>query len=148
MSGFYAGFTVDGDPEEILRFKRKMFRMYDETLEQYAGYDENLYDAIIDFTAISPELTKEREELERKFPGAYSPEYLGYEVDYSDYDDGIFWFQFTIDSDFPIDLFEAIAAEFPSLVFSGSAYEETHEFEYEGDFNGNHPWRRARLKWS
>lgn len=143
MSYFYVGFNVEGDADEIKRFKGMMFRTFDESKNVYGPFVDSKQTAIIDFTAICPKLTAEREALERRYPGAYSPEYLGYDVDYSDYPDGTFWFQFTIDGDFPTALFEAIAAEFPTLVFSGSAYSDYTEpeiIQYIGTFNGDTPW--------
>ncbi|WP_296722373.1 hypothetical protein [Erythrobacter sp.] len=147
MSGFYAAFNVTGDGTEIRRFKEKMFRSYDEYRGEYGPYRGSDSSVIIDFTAACPKLTAERIALEKKWPRAYSPELRGYDVDQADYEDGEFWFQFTVDGEFPVAAFEAIAAEFPSLHFSGSAYEETHEFEYEGEFNGDQPWQRAKLNW-
>lgn len=95
-------------------------------------------------------MTAKRQALERKHPGAYSPEYRGYDVDYTDYRDGTFWSQFTIDADFQTELFEAIAAEFSTLVFSGSAYDDPTEpdrTEYIGTFNGDEPWGPGKIDW-
>lgn len=147
MSTFYAGFNVSGDSKEIKRFKEKLFRSFDDEAQDYGPYCENSWDLIIDFTAICPKLTARRIALEQRCPAVYSPEHRGYDVDRTDCEDGSFWFQFTIDSDFPAALFEAIAVEFPTLLFSGSAYEDTHEFEYAGEFNGDHPWCRSKLDW-
>lgn len=127
MSGFYAGFNVAGNHEEIQRFKNIMFRTYDESKGGYGPFVHSNESVIIDFTAICPKLTAEREALERKYPGAVSPQYRGDDVDYLDCEDGWFWFQFTIDGGFPAALFEAIAVEFPTLVFSGSAYDDPTE---------------------
>lgn len=147
MSGFYAGFNIDGDLEEIERFKKMMFRSFDEAKGGYGPFMDSGEDVIIDFTAICPKLTAEREALERCHPGAYAPDYRGYHVDHADYDDGTFWFQFTIDGEVPVKLFEAIAAEFPSLLFSGSAYDEPGGEEFAGTFNGDEPWGPAKLSW-
>jgi hypothetical protein len=147
MSGFYAGFNVEGDPEEIGRFKRKMFRSFDEKKNAYGPFVDSEQPVIIDFTAICPELSAEREALERRYPGAYLSEYLGYHVDHVDYTRERFWFQFTIDGEVPVSLFEAIAAEFPTLLFSGSAYDEAGDEEFGGTFNGDEPWGPKKLEW-
>jgi len=44
--------------------------------------------------------------------------------------------------------FQAIAAEFPSLVFSGSAHEENHEFELMGESNGANNWGEGKIRWT
>lgn len=150
MAGFYAGFHVEGDIEEIQRFKNLMLRTYDESKGGYGPFVDSNEPVIIDFTAICPKLTAKREALERKCPGAYSPDYLGYDVDYYDFEDGSFWFQFTIDADFPTALFEKIAAEFPTLIFFGSAYDDPTEpdaTEYVGTFNGDTPWGLGKINW-
>lgn len=147
MSGFYAGFNVEGDPKEIERFKRMMLRSFDKDKNCYGPFVDGDQSAIIDFTAICPRLTMEREALERRYPGAYMPEYRGYDVDHADYQGGRFWFQFTIDGEIPVELFEYIASEFPTLLFSGSAYDEPGGEEFSGTFNGDKPWGPAKLEW-
>ncbi|WP_296722369.1 hypothetical protein [Erythrobacter sp.] len=147
MSGFYAAFNVEGDPNEIQRFKRMVFRSFDEDKKRYGPFIDGDQCAIIDFTAICPRLTIKREALERRYPGAYSPDYLGYHVDHADYEPEHFWFQFTIDGEIPVKLFEDIAAEFPTLLFSGSAYDEPGGREFSGTFNGDEPWGPAKLEW-
>lgn len=147
MLEFYAAFYVTGDGDEIRRFKKKMFRPDPEYRREYDPYYGSDSSVIIDFTAACPKLTAERIALEKKWPNAYSPELRGYDVEQADYKEGEFWFQFTVDGEFPVTAFEAIAAEFPSLHFIGSAYEVTNEFEYQGEFNGDKPWRRTKLYW-
>ena len=111
-------------------------------------FEDSMGDVIIDFTAVCPRLVAKQALLDRKTPRTYMPKYRGYDVDHADYDDGTFWFQFTIDSEFPVELFDMIAFQFPELVSSGSAYEETNEFEYEGEFNGGNTWARTKIQWS
>ena len=57
------------------------------------------------------------------------------------------WFQFTTAWDFPTPVFEALAAEFPSLIFEGSAYEDSGEFELTGAFNGDDDWGPGKIQW-
>lgn len=57
------------------------------------------------------------------------------------------WFQFITPWDFPTLVFDALATEFPGLILSGSAYEESGEFELVGEFNGKNDWGPGEIDW-
>ncbi|WP_296722371.1 hypothetical protein [Erythrobacter sp.] len=103
-------------------------------------------DLILDFDAVIP-----MPEDQKVAGGAHwavenwGTKWSGFDVEIKDIDAETLWFQFTTAWDFPTPAFVAIAAEFPLLTFSGTAFEENHEFELAGDFNGPRPWAPARL---
>ena len=141
----YSTFTVSGPPEEVARFQRKMF-ITDEgdgASVQSARVRPEIY---LNFDAVIPMPE------EFKVSGAeawavrhWGTKWLAFDVHAVEHEPGKLWFQFTTAWDFPTAAFEAIAAEFPNLLFQGSAYEENHEFELKGQFNGEYPWGPAKL---
>lgn len=144
----YSTFTVNGPPEEVARFQRKMFITYegDGGPSQSACIRPETY---LNFDAVIPMPE------EFKACGAegwavrnWGTKWLAFDVYAVEQEPGSLWFQFTTAWDFPSAAFEAIAAEFPKLVFEGSAYEENHEFEFEGQFNGDRPWGPAKLNFA
>jgi len=76
----------------------------------------------------------------------WGTKWTGFDVDVSDYPDGSLHFQFTTAWDFPTPVLEAIAAEFPDLVFDGSSYEEDNAFQYTGQFNGDNSWGPGEIE--
>lgn len=60
--------------------------------------------------------------------------------------DGFVRFQFDTPWNFPLPVFEALAEEFPNLVFSGSAYEDNGALAFRGQFNGNGSWRPVKVE--
>ncbi|MBX7489754.1 hypothetical protein K3177_14695 [Qipengyuania sp. GH25] len=143
----YAAFDVSGEKEEIERFRTKMLKRRNASEcsdEDEAGRPE----IILDFSEVLPMPADWEGGSEEDWNvHAWGTKWVGFDVDEQMCEDGTFWFQFTTAWDFPTRAFEAIAAEFPTLLFSGSAYEENHEFEMAGDFNGETEWGEGELRW-
>ncbi|ASP31042.1 hypothetical protein CHH26_13010 [Qipengyuania flava] len=76
----------------------------------------------------------------------WGTKWTGFDVSVTECESGSIHFQFTTAWDFPTPVFEALAAEFPELVFEGSCYEEGNEFQYAGQFNGDNSWGPADLE--
>lgn len=141
----YSTFTVTGPPDELVRFKDKMFIVYegDRADTSSSRLRPEIY---LNFDAVLPMPE------EFKATGAegwavsnWGTKWLGFDVDFAEREPGKIWFQFTTAWNFPDAAFEAIAAEFPDLVFTGTAYEENYEFKLKGQFNGDKTWERVGL---
>lgn len=138
----YSGFNVTGDATELKRFTDLMFRPVVAADNALPGTK-----LMFDFGRIIP--------VPDNLPdtGFYDWAVEQWGVVWSAidldcrFDDDNVWFQFTTAWDFPTPVFEALAAEFPGLVFAGSAYEESHEFELVGEFNGANDWGPGKIDW-
>lgn len=136
----YSTFTVAGPPEEVARFKDKMFIVHenDRTVTSSSRLRPEIY---LNFDAVLPVPE------EFKASGAegwavrnWGTKWLAFDVEIAEREPGKLWFQFTTAWNFPDAAFEAIAAEFSDLVFTGTAYEENYEFRLKGQFNGDEAW--------
>ena len=137
----YSSFHVKGDRNEIERFKQTMFKTTTSDGSNYIdGIDRQ--EIILDFGAVLPIPSGEGQDWCVENWGTKWP---GFDVEFGECPDGTLHFQFTTAWDFPTPAFDAIAAEFPSLVFDGSAYEEDHAFELTGQFNGDNSWGPGEL---
>lgn len=142
----YAAFNVTGPSPDIEHFCCKMFKTISEN-----GVD--CHDAlggpkiILDYAEVLPMPPEWEDGIEAWGVEAWGTKWCGFDVEHRMTEDGGLWFQFTSAWSFPEDAFKAIAAEFPSLVFDGSAYEESHEFEFVGEFNGANDWGPGEIEW-
>jgi hypothetical protein len=136
-------FEVTRDSVEIDRFRAIMFAQEPpppagaaaRILDQTAG-------ANLDFTAIIPApLADGADDSEEWALSRWGTFWNVRNSRIRKHDAGGLLFSFDIPWDFPTPVFEALAVEFRKLAFTGSAHEEHHEFEYEGQFNGDRSWR-------
>lgn len=144
----YSGFNASGPQSEIDRFERTMFRMVPRRDVLGAGTETDT-EIVLDFNGIIP-MPQEAKEHD---PEGWAVEHWG--VKWNAWDLLLsprtnperFHFQFATPWDFPYPVFDALAKEFPALVFSGSAYEENHAFELVGEFNGEDDWGPGEIEW-
>lgn len=143
----YSAFSATGPEEEVARFKSMMIKANPNAVSLSSNKDD-LPDLILDFRAILP-MPKDWKDGNEEEWGieAWGTKWCGFDVNEKTQNDGSLWFQFTTAWDFPTAAFEAIATEFPSLVFNGSAFEENHEFELVGEFNGDDDWGPGKIEW-
>lgn len=134
-----AGFNVTGDRAELARFKKLMIKT-DETSAKG--------DLTLDFNGIIPMPPEEEcADPEAWAVANWGTKWNAQSVDISADDPDLVWLQFLTAWDFPDPVFEALAREFPTLVFKGSAYEESGEFELVGQFNGGGTWGPGKIDW-
>lgn len=144
------GFHVVGDAAEVERFKA---RMITERFSDTAGKPV----PFLDFAAIIPpppcfgdHTTERRADFGGSVPNeqdfeSWAVDHWGTKWDAQQLvintdEPGDFGFQFDTAWDFPLPVFQALADEFPTLVFSGSAIEDSEDFAYRGEFNGDDDW--------
>ncbi|WP_137787765.1 hypothetical protein [Sphingomonas sp. 3P27F8] len=139
---FFAGFNVTGDPAELKRFTDRMFRPVVEA-DNALPRTELMFDFnhIIHMPATAA-ATNFRDWAIDNWGVVWS----AIDLDYR-FEEHNVWFQFTTAWDFPTPIFQALAAEFPSLVIAGSAYEEGHEVEMIGEFGGANDWGPGKIEW-
>lgn len=138
----YSGFNVTGDPAELKRFEHRMFRPATDADNALPRSSQ-----MFDFNGIIPMPA----EAERSFYERWAVEHWGtkwnaFDLDHR-FEDKNIWFQFTTAWDFPTPVFEALAEEFPKLVFAGSSYEDSGEFELLGEFNGADDCGPGEIQW-
>ncbi|MGC5799041.1 hypothetical protein [Sphingomonas sp. NFX23] len=141
----HSGFEVKGATAEVARFKSMMFR---PITDADRTFDPHRRGIVLDFNGIIP---MPPEEALSNYVGWAS---LNWGVDrnadnltiHSDEEDGI-CFQFDTPWEFPTPVFEALAREFPALVFSGSAFEDSDGNEWKGEFNGANDWGPGEIEW-
>ncbi|MEL7691481.1 hypothetical protein [Citromicrobium bathyomarinum] len=142
----YSGFHVTGEREEIDRFAKLMFKTV-PTVETEYTKPLRPFETIMDFGAIIPPPDSMKNGIHEWWAVEnWGTKWTGFDVDVWDYPDGSLHFQFTTAWDFPTPVLEAIAAEFPALVFDGSAYEEDNAFQYTGQFNGDNSWGPGQIE--
>lgn len=84
------------------------------------------YDPVVDFTELMP----------HSHAGG---QYWSYNlVTHGPHESGTFSFGFDCDGDAPVEIFEALAAEFPTLKFRVSCISGTDEFMANGSYNDPH----------
>jgi hypothetical protein len=144
------GFTVMGDPAEVDRFKAMM-------ITERPSESEGKPVPFLDFGGIipvPPEFEGRTTERYADFGGsvpderefeAWAVENWGTKWDAQNLmlrrgEPGRVGFQFDTAWDFPFPVFDALADEFPTLVFRGSAIEDNKAFAYRGHFNGPDDW--------
>ena len=140
----HSGFEVKGATAEVARFKSMMFR---PITNADRTFDPHRRGIVLDFNGIIP---MPPEEALSNYVGWAS---LNWGVDrnadnltiHSDEEDGI-CFQFDTPWGFPTPVFEALAREFPGLVFSGSAFEDSDRNEWKGEFNGANDWGPGEIQ--
>lgn len=144
----YSAFHVTGKREEIERFSKRMFKTIPTVETEY--YKPLLpFETIMDFGAIIPPPDSMIDGvLESWAVENWGTKWPGSDVDVTTDPDGSLYFQFTTPWDFPTPVFEAIAAEFPGLVFEGSSYEEDDAFQYTGQINGDNSWGPGKIEFS
>lgn len=140
----YSAFNVTGDGTERDRFRRLMFRPVPPADTGALPGTETIFD----FQAILPMPPEgERQQgYERWASEHWGTKWNAFDLDMQVSEDRI-WFQFTTAWDFPTPVFEALAAEFPTLVFAGSSYEDNGGFELLGEFNGADDWGPGKIDW-
>ena len=156
----HAGFNVTGDRSELQRFERMMIRPRSEVgMPCYADFPTprrsvrpgaNTSEGrklTFDFNGIIP-MPPEREcpNWEAWAVDNWGTKWNAQEVSTKTKPDNI-WFQFSTPWDFPTPVFEALANEFPMLVFAGSAYWEDKS-AFTGEFNGNDDWGPGEIEWA
>ena len=157
-----AGFSVTGDRTELERFRRLMITPTGQggSADASAPAEPSVKGGrgaqppegrrlAFDFNGIVPMPPMG----ECPDPEAWAAENWGtkwnaQEVDVRIDDPDLVWFQFMTPWTFPARVFEALAREFPTLVLSGSAYEESGEFELVGEFNGKNDWGPGEIGWT
>ncbi|RSY79346.1 hypothetical protein DAH66_17425 [Sphingomonas koreensis] len=140
----YSGFTVAGDRSELDRFRRMMFRPVTEADTGALPRTEMIFD----FNGIIPMPPEgERQGYERWATEHWGTKWNAFDLD-TQVSEDLIWFQFTTAWDFPTPVFEALAAEFPALVFAGSSYEDNGAFELLGEFNGANDWGPGEIEWA
>lgn len=143
----FSGFTITGNNEEIDRFRSKMFKTVRHPYDEHSTTPPE-FGVILDFNGIIPapqnlpQLELENWRLEH-----WGTSWNACHLELLSEADGKLGFQFETAWDFPLPVFRALAKEFPDLVFSGSAFEQGHEFEYLGEFNGKNSWGPGRINW-
>jgi len=156
-----AGFTVTGDPVELQRFKDRMVKPEHEVgMAAYFDIPSPPRKQYVDpATPEGGKLTLDFNGIIQMPPEEECPDWEGWavehwgtkwnaqSVDMRDERPDRFWFQFMTAWDFPTPVFAALAREFPALVFEGSAYEESGEFELAGQINGDNSWGPAVIDW-
>lgn len=141
----HSGFEVTGAPAEVARFKSMMLR---PITEADRIFDPHRSGIVLDFNGILP---MPPEEALSNYVGWAS---LNWGVDrnadnltiHSD-EENLIRFQFDTPWEFPTPVFEALAREFPGLVFSGSAFEDSDGNEWKGEFNGANDWGPGEIEW-
>ena len=132
------GFRVIGDPDELERFTSMMTKTVKS--DNPVSRNADGFELIFDFNGIIPMPP----EAERDCYEAWAVDNWGTKWNAQDLQlhvgDGFVRFQFDTPWDFPLPVFEALAEEFPDLVFSGSAYEDNGAFAFRGQFNGDDSW--------
>ncbi len=141
----YCAFSAVGDQNEIERFRNMMFR----TVQPDESTGSTREQIFLDFDAVLP-IPPEFQDRGSEVWAAHhwGSKWPGFDVYMKESEEGSLGFQFTTAWNFPTLAFQAIAAEFPGLVFSGSAYEENHEFELMGEFNGANNWGEGKIQWT
>lgn len=144
------GFHVTGDPAEVDRFRAMM-------IKERMSESEGKMVPFLDFGAIipvPPELEEHATERDADFGGSTpdEPDFEGWAQEHwgTKWDaqnltvrpgtPGFCGFQFDTAWTFPLPVFQALAKEFPTLVFSGSAIEDNDAYAYRGEFNGANDW--------
>ncbi|MBN2973154.1 hypothetical protein JW805_14100 [Roseomonas aeriglobus] len=141
----YSGFNVTGPPTEIARFKHMMFKPVSDPAS--AAVQGSLQKTMmLDFGGILPMPVGE-EDVENWAVDNWGVKWNALDLDCNLRDRDTVWFQFTTPWDFPTPVFEALASEFPSLIFAGSSYEESGDFELVGEFNGENDWGPGQIQW-
>lgn len=135
----YAAFNVTGDRAELKRFAYTMFRPVTDADTGALARTKFIFD----YNRIIPLPADADIHLA---VDQWGTKWNAFDLDLRVEED-LVWFQFTAAWDFPTPVFEALAAEFPRLVFAGSAYEENHDFELTGEFNGNDDWGPGKIEW-
>lgn len=143
----HCGFVVSGEASEIARLKRKIFRTVPST-EAFGSWRKEGSEVVFDFNAVIPMPTDP--DLDSQ---TWAIEHWGVKwnaLDLSIHDRGSerFQFQFSTAWSFPQPVFDALSEEFPTLVFDGSAYEETDAFTLAGQINGDDDWDYVDRRWS
>lgn len=151
----HAGFNVTGDPNELQRFAQMMIRPAAEVgmiarieppspPEAGATGPEKL---TLDFNGIIPSPPADTlMDWEGWAVENWGTKWNARDVDVR-VDPHNIWFQFSTAWAFPTPVFEALAAEFPTLVFAGSAYFDNDDLEFTGEFNGDEPWGPGKIEW-
>lgn len=144
----YSAFEVTGPEEEVARFRSMMIKASPHAISRARSTYE-LPNLILDFRAILP-MPKDWKDGNEEEWGieAWGTKWVGFDVNEQTQNDGSLCFQFTTAWDFPTTAFKAIAVEFPTLVFNGSSFEENHEFELVGEFNGDDDWGPGEIHWT
>jgi len=136
-------FEVTGEPEEIDRFRALMFAQEPPppagAAARFLGCTAGTN---LDFTGIIPApVANGADDFEEWALSHWGTFWNARNSRIREHDGGRLLFDFDTAWDFPAPVFKALAIEFPTLVFTGSAHEEQHGFEYQGQFNGNRSWR-------
>lgn len=138
------GFRVIGDPLELRRFKNMMFKTVENT-DPLSDRSDGL-ELIFDFNGIIPMPS----EAERECYEVWAFRHWGtkWNAQHLHFNEGDGYIHFLCDTawDFPLPVFEALADEFPDLVFRGSAYEDNGAFAFRGQFNGDNSWAPAEIE--
>jgi hypothetical protein len=142
-----SGFSVTGDPDELARFKSTMFRPITEA-ERSGVFDPHRSGIRLDFNGIIPMPTG----MALPDRGEWASLNWGTErnadnLTIRENTEAEIIFQFDTPWDFPTQVFEALANEFPGLVFSGSAFQANDGPEWKGEFNGANDWGPGEIDW-
>jgi len=142
-----SGFIVTGDPAEVGRFKSLMFRRQTD-VELAEDLDPLGKGLKFDFNGIIP---MPAEEALSNYEG-WALRNWGSNLNaemlcVSSEKEGEMRFMFDTPWNFPTPVFEALADEFPGLVFRGTAYEENGDYELKGQFNGADDWGPGKTDW-
>ncbi len=135
----YSSFEVTGDAEELDRFKLMMFKPVPPSAPEVRGSLQR--EMAFDFARIIPAPDSDEIDLEEWAVLNWGTKWNALDLDWNGVGEQFIRFQFTTAWDFPTPVFRALAAEFPTLVFDGAAYEEGDAFKLEGQFNGSNCWR-------
>lgn len=135
----YSGFVVTGDPGEIARLKEKAFREVPSS-EAFASLRKEGTETILDFGAIVPMPPEAADDPTGWAWDNWGVKWNAMDLSIRDMAPDGFQFQFTTAWEFPKPVFEVLAAEFPTLVFDGSSYEDGGAFRLAGQINGDDSW--------
>lgn len=141
-----AAFNVTGDEVEMDRFFQTMFRTVEaDSLAKRIGLSEMV---ILDFNGIIPMPSEPPEGHEAWALKHWGTKWNAHTRSFDRPNGTSLRFQFDTPWTFPTPVFDALAAAFPGLVFSGSAYEDSGAFEMTGEFNGEDSWGPGEIHWA
>ena len=142
----YSSFTVTGKREERERFAKMMF-VQRPTVETDYYKPIEPFETIMDFGAIIPPPESMKDGVcEAWAVQNWGTKWTGFDVFVTENDSESIGFQFTTAWNFPFPVFEALAVEFPDLIFDGLSYEEDYTFQYAGQINGDNSWGPAEIE--
>jgi hypothetical protein len=145
------GFFVTGNPQELERFQTRM--IVEVPVSPFEPDDlGQLFPSAAAAAGIASMVTFDFNGIIPMLPGLthleqkrWAVENWGTKWNAQDYilvgaSDLYFSCVFCTAWDFPTPVFEALATEFPNLIFDGFAYEEQGEFNLAGQWNGDCSW--------